>query len=118
MSVIWFAIHNTKWPCAMSDDLETHYCLVAQHLESFPLRLQAELLSLLHSYTEIFTATDLDLNRELQALLENLRQQYQQGDWRPQVEKILSATEHCAASIISITSPNYPALLQNCMMVN
>ena len=95
----------------MSDDLETHYCLVAQHLESFPLRLQAELLSLLHSYTEIFTATDLDLNRELQALLENLRQQYQQGDWRPQVEKILSATEHCAASIISITSPNYPAQL-------
>jgi len=96
----------------MSDHVETHYCLVAQHLAGFPVRLQAELLGLLHSYTEIFTATDLDLNRELQILLENLRQQYQRGDWRPQVEKILSVTEHCAATIVSISSPNYPAQLR------
>ena len=96
----------------MSDDLETHYCLIAQHLDGFPVRLQAQLLSLLPSYTAIFTATDLKLNSEQQALLENLRQQYQQGDWRSQVEKIISATEHCAAIIVSITSPNYPAQLR------
>ena len=96
----------------MPDNRETNYCLVAQHLENFPLRLQAELLGLLPSYTAIFSATDLDVNKELQALLGDLRQQYQRGDWRPRVEKILSAAEHCAATIISITSPNYPPQLR------
>ncbi len=97
----------------VTDSLESHYCLVAQQLPAFtPLR-QAKLLEHLHSYTRLFTATDLQLSDDLHSLVMDLRKQYQRGAWRQRVEQISTAVARCAGTILCISTTDYPPQLKH-----
>lgn len=91
---------------------ECHYALVSQHLENFTTKFQRQLLEYSNSYRTIFERPPSDYPEQLWPLLENLQDQYQRQTWRDSVEAIERRIEKCSASIIPITSDDYPSLLR------
>jgi len=93
-------------------DKECHYALVSQHLENFTAKFQRQLLEYSNSYRTIFERPPSDYPEQLWPLLENLQDQYQRQTWRNCIETIEERIEKCSASIIPITSDEYPSLLK------
>lgn len=93
-------------------DKECHYALVSQHLENFTTKIQRQLLEYSNSYKAIFERSPSDYPEELWPLLETLQDQYQHQTWRDRIEAIEERIDNCSASIIPITSDNYPSLLK------
>ncbi len=93
-------------------DRECHYALVSQHLNKFTLKFQRQLLEEAETYRAIFERPAEDFPEPFHPLLENLREQYQQGSWRPALDLIEQRTEACGATIIPITSTDYPDQLR------
>jgi DNA processing protein len=93
-------------------DKECHYALVSQHLENFTTKFQRQLLEYSNSYRTIFERPPNDYPKQLWPLLENLQDQYQRQTWRHCIEAIEERIEKCSASIIPITSDDYPSLLK------
>lgn len=93
-------------------DKECHYALVSQQLDKFSKKFQRQLLEHSNSYRAIFERPPSDYPKQLWPLLESLQAQYQQQSWRSLVDSIEERVELCAASIIPITSDDYPALLK------
>ena len=91
---------------------EHHYALVSQQLEKFTLTSQNQLLEDSHSYTAIFERPMENYPRGLQPLVEDLRHQYQQRKWQSAVDSIGERMEHCGATVLTITSENYPSQLK------
>jgi DNA processing protein len=97
---------------AINDSLEIHYALVSQLLERFSRRSQLMLLQLYSCYEAIFTDTDYPAEPEINALVQDIRDQYAQGQWQAQLERILEAVASVDAAIIPITSSDYPKQLR------
>jgi DNA processing protein len=93
-------------------DKECHYALVSQHLENFTTKFQRQLLEYSNSYRTIFERPPSDYPEQLWPLLENLQAQYQQQAWRDCLENIETRVDNCGATIIPITSADYPPLLR------
>jgi DNA processing protein len=93
-------------------DKECHYALVSQHLKNFTTKFQRQLLEYSNSYRTIFERPPSDYPEQLWPLLENLQEQYQRQVWRDCIEAIERRIDKCAASIIPITSDDYPSLLK------
>jgi DNA processing protein len=93
-------------------DKECHYALVSQHLKNFTAKSQRQLLEYSNSYRTIFERPPSDYPEQLWPLIENLQEQYQRQVWRDCVEAIERRIDKCAASIIPITSDDYPSLLK------
>ena len=93
-------------------DKESHYALVSQHLENFTAKSQRQLLEYSNSYRTIFERPPSDYPEELRPLLENLQDQYQRQTWREKIDNIEQRIDKCSATIISITSDEYPSLLK------
>jgi DNA processing protein len=93
-------------------DRECHYALVSQHLENFTPKLQRQLLEQALTYSAIFEQSLQGFPELLHPLLQNLRHQYEQANWRETVDNIERRTENCGASIIAITSSDYPDQLR------
>ena len=91
---------------------ESHYALVSQHLENFTAKSQRQLLEYSNSYRTIFERPPSDYPEQLWPLLENLQEQYQRQTWRDSLESIEERIEKCSATIIPITSDEYPSLLK------
>jgi len=93
-------------------DRECHYALVSQHLEQFTPKFQRQLLEQALTYGAIFEQPLEDFPELFHPLLQNLRDQYEQGSWRKAVDTIAQRTEDCGAYIIPITSTDYPDQLR------
>lgn len=93
-------------------DKECHYALVSQHLENFTPKFQRQLLEYSNSYRTIFERPPSDYPEQLWPLLENLQGQYQRQTWRDSIDSVEQRVERCSASIIPITSDEYPSLLK------
>ena len=93
-------------------DKECHYALVSQHLENFTPKFQCQLLEYSNSYRTIFERPPSDYPEPLWPLLENLQDQYQRQTWRDSIDSVEQRVERCSASIIPITSDEYPSLLK------
>ena len=93
-------------------DKESHYALVSQQLEKFTTKLQRQLLEYSNSYRTIFERPAADYPEQLWPLIENLQDQYQQQGWRDRIDSIEQRIEKADASIIPITSTDYPPLLK------
>ncbi len=93
-------------------DKECHYALVSQHLENFKVKVQRQLLEHAGSYRAIYERPPSEYAEQLRPLLENLQEQYQQQNWRNRLDAIDERMEKCAAQIIPMTCPDYPALLK------
>tara|TARA_B110000211_G_scaffold130019_1_gene149354 strand:- start:824 stop:1954 length:1131 start_codon:yes stop_codon:yes gene_type:complete len=93
-------------------DRECHYALVSQHLNKFTPKFQRQLLEEAETYRAIFERRVEDFPEPFHPLLENLREQYQQGSWRQALDLIEQRTEACDASIMPITSTDYPDQLR------
>ncbi|MDG1819569.1 MAG: DNA-processing protein DprA [Porticoccaceae bacterium] len=93
-------------------DKESHYALVSQQLEKFTTKLQRQLLEYSNSYRTIFERPAGDYPEQLWPLIENLQDQYQQQGWRDRIDSIEQRIEKADASIIPITSTDYPPLLK------
>ena len=91
---------------------ESHYALVSQHLENFTAKSQRQLLEYSNSYRTIFERPPSDYPEQLWPLLENLQEQYQRQTWRDSLESIEERIDKCSATIIPITSTEYPPLLK------
>ena len=91
---------------------EHHYALVSQQLEKFTLTSQNQLLEYSHSYTAIFERPMENYPRGLQPLVEDLRHQYQQRKWQSAVDSISERMERCGATVLAITSEDYPSQLK------
>ncbi len=97
---------------AVNGSTETHYALVAQFLERFSGRIQLELLKACSSYEAIFTGSDYQPEPPVKALVDDLREQYALGLWQAQLNPVLDTVAELGATIIPITSPNYPDQLR------
>ena len=93
-------------------DRECHYALVSQHLNKFTPKFQRQLLEEAETYRAIFERPVEDFPEPFHPLLEDLREQYQQGSWRQALDLIEQRTEACDASIMPITSTDYPDQLR------
>jgi DNA processing protein len=93
-------------------DKECHYALVSQHLENFTTKFQRQLLEYSNSYRTIFERPPSDYPEQLWPLIENLQEQYQRQVWADCIDAIERRNDKCAASIIPITSDDYPSLLK------
>ncbi len=93
-------------------DKECHYALVSQQLQNFTAKSQRQLLEYSNSYRTIFERPPSDYPEQLRPLLENLQEQYQQQSWRDSLVSIEQRLENCSASVIAITSGEYPSLLK------
>tara|TARA_B110000902_G_scaffold151732_1_gene174351 strand:- start:156 stop:1286 length:1131 start_codon:yes stop_codon:yes gene_type:complete len=93
-------------------DRECHYALVSQHLNKFTPKFQRQLLEEAETYRAIFERPVEDFSEPFHPLLEDLREQYQQGSWRQALDLIEQRTEACDASIMPITSTDYPDQLR------
>ena len=93
-------------------DRECHYALVSQHLIKFTPKFQRQLLEQALTYGCIFEQPLEDFPQSFHPLLQNLREQYEQGNWRQAVDAIEQRTENCGACIIPITSADYPDQLR------
>ena len=93
-------------------DRECHYALVAQHLNKFTPKFQRQLLEEAETYRAIFERPVAEFPELFHPLLENLREQYQQQSWRLALDLIEQRTEACGATIIPITSSDYPDQLR------
>ena len=93
-------------------DKECHYALVSQQLDKFTAKFQRQLLEQSNSYCAIFEQSLDDYPESFHPLLQNLRYQYDQANWRQPVESIEQRAENCMARIIPITSSDYPDSLR------
>tara|TARA_B110000902_G_scaffold247547_1_gene303726 strand:+ start:338 stop:1468 length:1131 start_codon:yes stop_codon:yes gene_type:complete len=93
-------------------DRECHYALVSQHLNKFTPKFQRQLLEEAGTYRAIFEQSIEEFPESFYPLLEDLRHQYQQSNWRQALDSIEQHSENCGAHIIPITSPDYPDQLK------
>jgi len=89
-------------------DRECHYALVSQHLNKFTPKFQRQLLEEAGTYRAIFEQSIEEFPESFHPLLEDLRHQYQQSNWRQALDSIEQHSEDCGAHIIPIPARTIP----------